>query len=162
MRTVVFEKVLKFLEQKPLKILEIGTSRDLNPSSHVGDGWSTIYWCEYIQKYGGKIITCDIEPEAIENCKKLTKKYTDSVDIEYYLGDGEELIDDSFNFFYLDGANDSRATYRQFKKINREQAYILVDDYRTTKTIMLEHLEYGYTIYKGGQSLMMFYQKEQE
>jgi len=160
MRSVVFEKVLKFLEQKPLEMLEIGTSRDLSPDARGGDGWSTIYWCEYIQKYGGRIITCDTDAQAIENCKILTKKYVDSVDITYHLGDAEELIDDSFNFYYLDGADDSRATYRQFKKVNRNKAHVLVDDYKTTKTIMLENLEFGYRVYKGGDSLMIFYERE--
>jgi len=136
-RDSVFYEVFKVLDKKPLRVLEIGTSRSLDLGTRLSDGWSTMFWCDYIEKYGGKIVTCDIGEGAIDNCRKLTQHFTDKIEIEYYLGDGEELINDSFNFYYLDGADDGQAAHNQFKKIDRTRAHILCDDFHSVKGAIL-------------------------
>jgi predicted O-methyltransferase YrrM len=137
-RDGAFHKTIESLEQKPLEILEIGTSRVISREARAGDGWSTLFWCDYIAKFGGRIVTCDIDEGAISNCKILTEYFAGKIDIQYVVGDGEPLIDDSFNFFYLDGSDDPDSMYSQYKKIDRSLAHIFCDDFHAKGSVLAQ------------------------
>lgn len=127
-RQFVFEKALNLLQEKPAKILEIGTIRDLDLKAKDGDGYSTLFWCEYVKKHGGSITIIDISNEAIENCKIVTSDFVNDIDIKYVVDDGIKYIDDSFDLIYLDGSDDNNQMIQQFEKCDRKKSFILCDD----------------------------------
>lgn len=72
----------------PVNIVETGTIRNLAESARMSDGWGTVNWQYWAGETGSKVWTCDIDPEAIENCKTITKN---DKHITY-------VVDDSVNF----------------------------------------------------------------
>jgi SAM-dependent methyltransferase len=89
-------------------IVETGTTRGDLGGGLEGDGWATLVFSWYCKKYGGTVITIDIEEEAIENCKIITHEYKDN--IIYHVGDSvsflEGMKDKEINLLYLDSADD--------------------------------------------------------
>ena len=164
-RDGAFHKAIESLEQKPLEILEIGTSRGISREARAGDGWSTLFWCDYIAKFGGRIVTCDIDEDAISVCKILTEYFVDKIDIQYVVGDGESLIDDSFNFFYLDASNDPNSMYLQYKKIDRSLAHIFCDDFHSKGSVLAQNVSVAepdcqIMSCNDGQHLMAFFKRK--
>ncbi len=127
-RQFVFEKALSLLNQRPANILEIGSIRDLSLQAKDGDGYSTLFWCEYVQKYGGSITVVDISQHSIDNCKTVTSDFSNKIDIKYFIQDGYPLINDSFDLIYLDGSDDNNEMIKQFEKCNRQKSLIVCDD----------------------------------
>lgn len=82
-------------------ILETGTTR---LPDDWGAGMSTLQFGDYCNKYGGKVITVDIESDAIETCKKITSEFS-SV-IEYVVSDSHVYLNnysgDKIDLLYLD------------------------------------------------------------
>ena len=131
-RDKVFKAVTKKFGGKPVKILEIGCARDLRPSGKGGDGWSSMFWAEYISRCGGSLTIVDIDETNLSNCKILLRDFAgDKNFISFILGDGYNYIDSSFDFIYLDGSDDPAEMVRQFEKIDRSKTLILCDDFHT-------------------------------
>lgn len=128
-RDPIFQRVEnELLEDKPAKILEIGSIRD--PNSKDGDGWSTFYWAEHVEKYGGKIVVCDIDPLAIQTAKEMLSDFIEKIDIQFVVDDGINWIQkEEWDLVFLDGADDPNHMYEQYKKINRTKTHILCDDF---------------------------------
>lgn len=145
-RQFVFEKAIELLDQKPANILEIGTIRDLSLQAKDGDGYSTLFWCEYVKKYGGSILVTDISEQAIQNCKIVTQDFTNEIDIKYVTEDGYNYINDSFDLIYLDGSDDNNEMIKQFEKCNRLKSLILCDD--ANKGGKCDLLRYKYPDYE--------------
>ena len=65
---------------KKNNFVETGTTRK-NIFTHpkvedrAADGSSTLFFADYANRYGGRVWTCDIEHQNIENCKIATKEY---------------------------------------------------------------------------------------
>src|SRR5580692_3286137 len=82
---------------KPPVIVEVGTSRDERPEACNGDGWSTRIWGWYAaqeratsSEQRGRAHTVDIDPEAIEACKRITAEQAGA--IEYVVCDSIEFL----------------------------------------------------------------------
>jgi len=60
----------------PVCIVETGTLRNANPSACNSDGWSTIAWGWYACQTGGHAYTIDIDPGAMEVCRRVTTPYS--------------------------------------------------------------------------------------
>ena len=67
---------------RPVNIVETGCVRQRHDW---GGGMSTLLFGEYVQRYGGKVVTIDNAPANIEICKVITKDY--SHHIKYVLSD---------------------------------------------------------------------------
>lgn len=119
---------------KPINILEIGTSRSYDGKA--GDGWSTLFWCEYIEKYGGKLLVCDVDPEAISVSKTLTSDYYGKIDITFLCEDGLKHIDNSYDLIFLDGSDCPNQMLEQFEKVDRKTTKILCDDFHVKGKIV--------------------------
>lgn len=76
------------LERNLLNIVETGTSRIEN--NFGGDGLSTIIFGHLVKLYDGRVWTCDILPDHIEICKKITSEYSDN--ITYVVSDSVEFL----------------------------------------------------------------------
>lgn len=120
----------------PMKILEIGSIRDLSEGAVGGDGWSTFWWADYILKNGGELTVVDINARAIENCQTALSDFVDKIPVNFHIGDGLPFISDSYDFIYLDGSDCPREMLNQFVGIDRSKTRVLCDDFHS-KGVML-------------------------
>lgn len=156
-RTPYFQYVLNLFNEKPINILELGTSRTLD-DSWIGDGHSAFHLIEYIDKFGGNFITNDIDPQNIENCKQLLSTYPNidrlKNNIGYVIGDSLNLLeeykkkDNWADLIYLDVGDGPQLTLDCFEKINLDKTTVFVDDF-SSKGILLSqkypnYLEMGW------------------
>ncbi len=131
-RDFVFKKVLKLFNKQSIKILEIGTIRNVDvKEGKSGDGYSTLFWCDYIKKHGGKLTICDNNILSIVNSKRVISDFVGVIDVEFITGDGINYLNGDYDLIYLDGSDDPQSNYDQFIKINRTKTYILCDDFHT-------------------------------
>lgn len=71
-------------------VVEFGTAR--RPGGMDGDGWSTLFWATLAAKLHGCVWTFDVDPEAINFSKWLTKDYRTSGRVAHLRFDGYEFI----------------------------------------------------------------------
>jgi hypothetical protein len=133
-RATVLKKALAhvhLLDKQELILLETGCIR--NVDWKYSDGHSTLLFGWYCQKYNGTLYTLEINREALELCKKLTKEYKDS--IRYILGDSSDTILklglERIDLLYLDSANDASIALNEYnaaKHFLHSESIIIVDD----------------------------------
>jgi predicted O-methyltransferase YrrM len=141
-RTPYFQYVLSLFNEKPINILELGTSRGL--VDWLGDGRAIFHLIEYIDKFGGTLTTVDIESENIENCKKLLATYPNferlKNHIEFIVGDALKVLDSPMSkntdLIYLDVGDEPQLTLECFEKINLNNTVVFVDDF-SSKGVLL-------------------------
>jgi hypothetical protein len=136
-------------------IVETGTTRKniINCPSvedRAADGSSTLLFADYVNTYGGKVWTCDIEKENIENCKIATEEYKDK--ITYCVEDSVkflETFEEKIDFLYLDSVdgNLSWAHEHQLKEIQaaftkiHNNSIVLLDDLGSKTNSSIPFLE---------------------
>ncbi|MEI7742750.1 MAG: hypothetical protein WCK58_03240 [Chloroflexota bacterium] len=81
---------LRELTPGPTNIVETGTARNGDWSGCSGDGWSTVAFGWYASETGGRAWTVDIEPGAIETCRRITAAYASS--LEYVVSDSVAFL----------------------------------------------------------------------
>lgn len=144
-RNPYFQYVLSLFNEKPINILELGTSRELT-DAWIGDGGSSFQFLEYIDKFGGTFSTCDLEEQNIKNCFELLSSYPDFEKfkgrLNFLVGDALDILDDksfyndSINLVYLDVGDCPKLTLDCFEKINLDKTVVFVDDF-SSKGILL-------------------------
>jgi SAM-dependent methyltransferase len=101
-RTGTFYQALMLAVARNVKnIVETGTLRKAD--NWEGDGQSTLLLAEFASRYGCKLWTCDIDPDAIAVCRELTSPYASQ--IEYVVSDSVQFLRDfadPIDFLYLD------------------------------------------------------------
>ena len=151
-RDVVFEDVFNNLK-KSITILEIGVSRNLDKAVRGSDGWSSLFFANHIKQYGGKLISVDLEPTAIENCKVLCEELDKDILHEYITDTGvnalTSLNNEDIDFIYLDGGDDPQEMVDEYELIlNRKYIpLVLCDDFHTKSVLMREKYP-THTLYK--------------
>lgn len=156
-RKPIFEEVLSYFGGHPIRILEIGTMRDLAPESIYGDGFSTFFFVDYIKKYGGSLKIVDVSEQSLANCKYMLGDFIDGVDVEFVRDEGVNHIDDSFSFCYLDGGDEVLEMTQELSKINRARTMVLCDDFESKGfAARADHPDFVPMRCKGGH-LMAFY-----
>lgn len=132
------ERALRLLHDRRsvehVVIVETGTTRGDLGGGIKGDGWATLAWGWYCGKYGGIAHTIDINPVAIENCKRITAPFSDR--IVYHLGEScPEIrkIAGHIDLLYLDSGDDPALTLLEldaaFDKL-APTAIVMIDDTR--------------------------------
>lgn len=139
-----FKKTLQICEERKLKnIVETGTSRGKTKffffkKINWKDGMSTIMFAEYAKFINGKLHTCDISKENIENAKKFTSNFKNF--INYYTDDSVNFLNnfnETIDLLYLDsfdGHDKDKASEHQLKEAKASidnlssNALILLDD----------------------------------
>ncbi len=142
-RSPYFQYVLSLFNEKPINILELGTSRELTPA-WIGDGRSSYHFIEYIDKFGGKLTTVDMESQYIENAKILLKDYPnfDKLNVDFIVDDALKVLDNPkinneyLNLVYLDVGDDPQLTLDCFEKISINNTVVFVDDF-SSKGVLL-------------------------
>lgn len=129
-RDFVFKEVLALFETKPINILEIGCARNLDCGlGKSGDGWSSLFFAEYVGSNGGHLDIVELEAQNLENCKLITEDFKDK--ITYICDDGLNHLKNNNNYdlIYLDGGNDGQQMLDQFECCDRSKTIILCDDF---------------------------------
>ena len=155
-RDKIFKSILEKYNQKPINILEIGCARNLDFNAKAGDGWSTLFFAIYINKYGGSLKVVDIDQNSLNNCKIICSDFDF---IKYFQDDGKNHINSNYDLIYLDGADDPNQMVEQYKLIDREKTDILCDDWHSKGT-KLSELTKDYIIMKANEGHpMAFFHK---
>ena len=104
-----FEETLRISYERGLKtIVETGTARGKTKFFFIKrynwkDGMSTPMFAEYAKFANGKLHTCDISSENIDNAKKFTIEYSNY--IEFYIKDSLDFLKEfkyPIDLLYLD------------------------------------------------------------
>jgi len=129
MRQTTFDKTIELGKERDAKlVLEIGGIR--NPDGQVGDGHSTIIWCDNFER----VISVDID----ENATKLTKELTNNR-AEAITSDAIEFIKnfhEKIDILYLDawdvGTENFAENHLEFFKLAEknlhDKSLVLIDD----------------------------------
>lgn len=105
-----FDYVFKILKNKkrPIRILETGCMRGANLNEAFFDGSSTFLFANFVKNYtGGHVVTIDNSDGNLQNCKELTKDYSDVIDychsdsVSYLKNMSDEEVG-KIDLFYLD------------------------------------------------------------
>ena len=152
-----FEKTLKLSHERGLKsIVETGTARGKTKFFFIKqynwkDGMSTPMFAEYAKFINGKLHTCDISSENIENAKKFTSNY--SKHIEFYVEDSLIFLKAfkySIDLLYLDsldGHDPIAASNHQLKEAQigveklHDKSLILLDDKGSKTNLSINFLK---------------------
>lgn len=132
-RGVVFDFVCReIFKNLPIKICEIGCLRSADVNSIYGDGFSSLYWAEYLLQFGGELTIVDISENSINICKEALSDFINKIKINFHIINGVDFLQnnaDNFDFIYLDGGDNNDETLKMFEIINRFKTDILIDDY---------------------------------
>ena len=139
-----FEETLKLSFKRGLKtIVETGTARGKTKFFFIKkynwkDGMSTPMFAEYAKFIKGKLHTCDISAENIDNARKFTSNFSNY--IEFYIQDSLIFLREfslPIDLLYLDsldGHNPTAASNHQLKEAQiavkklHDKSLILLDD----------------------------------
>lgn len=136
----LFEYVFKNRNIRDFNIVETGTLRGVLAEAIPGDGGSTCLWGFFCKLTGNKCYTVDILPDAIENCRKWTQEYKES--INYVVSDSVSFLEnfnDRIDLLFLDSFDSppqfmEQASQHQLKEIEscydklKPGTLILLDD----------------------------------
>lgn len=133
----------------PLTIVETGTIRIHGDVGLMGDGHSTLKFADYCSKFGGKLYSVDIDPEAVVlSSRMVSRKYPD-VEVNVVESDSVaflESFDQPIDVLYLDSANDANLILKEAKAALchlHTESIVLIDD------CFCEELKKSYDIEKG-------------
>ena len=159
LRDNFFESLLGSYYNKSINVLELGTSRDIRNDARNGDGWSTLWWLTHVLCFGGHITSIDLNPESIENCKKLTTGYEEY--ITYIVDNGEKYLDKKFDIIYLDGSDDPNEMLGQFETCFNFNSTICMDDFNSKGVLVYQKYSNVIKIFNcNGSHLMGYYWKQ--
>ena len=115
-------------------IVETGTIRAFGDAGLIGDGHSTLKFADYCSKFGGKVYSVDIDPEAVAlSSWMVSRKYPD-VEVNVIHSDSVaflESFDEPIDVLYLDSDNDANLILNEAKAALgclHEDSIILIDD----------------------------------
>lgn len=101
-QTLALEELHARFGFAPLRMVETGTIRNPSHDNRMGDGWATLTWLLWAAATGGRVWTVDVDPQAIELCKLMTRN---SPRIEYVLCDSVSFLrsfEAPIHLLYLD------------------------------------------------------------
>jgi predicted O-methyltransferase YrrM len=153
-RDEVFKDVISFFNKKVINILEIGSLRSQHRN---GDGWSTIFLAEYVNNHGGFLTVSNINADDLNFCKNIIQEVIPEVKIDFVLEDGLKLIEPHYDFVYLDGGDDPQDTLNQFNLINKEDTFILVDDFHTKGSLLPKDTVHTFYNFTNGYQMALYY-----
>lgn len=131
-RDVVFKTVTDGFHTAPIRILDVGGIHSSYPLHHerYSDGWSAMFWCDYIHRNGGHIDLVEFDEKNIEISKNVLSYFTDKISIDFHISRGEEYLKTSnqYDLVYLDGSNDPNEMLQQYELCNKNSV-VLCDDW---------------------------------
>lgn len=112
-----------------VRIVEIGSSRDLRPIGCIADGWSTRVWCWYAAQVNGIVYSIDTDPRATEAVREIVGEWKPWLRAETrqgqaYLANHKAPID----LLYMDGPSDADIHLDMYAVMKIRPRLILFDD----------------------------------
>lgn len=105
----------------PKSVLEIGCA----------NGFSSIVIADYLEKWGGKLLTCDVSEPSVESAK-ANFKAANINNIRIKTGNALEIIDKNdglFDFIFIDGQKSwTHKFFDYFKDFLTPNGIVIVDD----------------------------------
>lgn len=143
-RDQIFNEILGYFNNKPIKVLEIGTIRSLDERS--SGGASTFFWAEYIKANGGELHVCDTDQSVLQFCHSVLCDFYDKTN--FYLNTGVNTListNTEWDIVYLDGSDSPKEMMDEFLVCHSK--YILCDDF-STKGSIVRQIYPNYRLYK--------------
>ena len=115
-------------------IVETGTIRIHGDAGLIGDGHSTLKFADYCSKFGGKLHSVDIDPEAVALSSRLVSRKYPDIEVNVIESDSVaflESFDEPIDVLYLDSANDANLILNEAKAALRNlhpESIVLIDD----------------------------------
>ena len=140
-RYFTFQLALNLLRQRhenPL-IIETGCQRQ---KDDLGAGMSTSIFAEYIEKFGGKLITVDNNPEHLSRAKEYITQWPE-VECEFVESDSVKFLREyngSCNLLYLDSYDypiDDNETEERCAQEHNFDEFLAIHKRLTSNTILL-------------------------
>lgn len=157
-RDPIFLDVLSKFNNQPINVLEIGCARSIDNQSRYGDGWSSLFWADYILQYGGSLLSCDIDTNSINNVKILL----DQIPIKFdtVIEDGSTVLKSKncYDLIYLDGSDCPNQMLDQIKLCDLKNSYVFCDDFNQ-KGIMVSKEYPNHILYRlsNNHQMALFY-----
>lgn len=128
-RDPIFLDVLSRFNNQPINVLEIGCARSIDSQSRYGDGWSSLFWADYILQHGGSLVSCDIDQISINNVKTLLQSMP--IKFEIIVEDGSQVLmrQNKYDLIYLDGSDCPNQMLDQMKLCDLNNSYVFCDDF---------------------------------
>lgn len=146
LRDPLFQKVLSSFGSKSISIFQVGAIESLDSGFRIGSGWSDVIFGEHIKKHGGQITVVDIDLDHLAHSALMASGLGYAIQLIY--GDAVDHIEEGYDLYYLDGADETqdtkiggnKQTLEQFKKIEHTKSVIIVDDAKTKAVDLIEYL----------------------
>lgn len=165
-RDTIFNYVLEKFYNRPISILEIGCSRNLDAGSRMGDGWSSLHFYDYISANGGKLDIVDLDPGAIENCKLLLGSHPDyPKNVKFHVDYGINLINKEYDLIYLDGGDNPNEMIEEYELIQKvsPNSIILCDDFHSKGSLLRQkYSNFELIKWNGNDHEMALYDSKKE
>lgn len=146
-RDPIFLDVLSLFNNNSINVLEIGCARDLNYQARFGDGWSSLFWADYILNNGGSLTSCDINNEALNRVNTLLENI--NIKFDTILIDGSEILkkNNNYDLIYLDGSDCPHQMLDQMKLCDLNKSYVFCDDFNQ-KGVLVSQQYPNHILYK--------------
>lgn len=122
-------------ENKPLKIVETGTMRDLALSAEYGDGWSTLRIAQWVSKHPEcDFHTVDLSANAIDLAHAALEAEGVSKYCTFHLQDSIKFLNSLtwVDFAFLDSCDGLQHGLDEFRlAVSAGAKMIVMDDYQT-------------------------------
>ncbi len=128
-RDIVYTYFLNFFGKKPAKILEIGCARNSDFKTRYSDGWSSVYFAQYVNQFGGEHHAVDISAESLNNCRTILTGI-DSRTHFHQMSGAEALCSIAYDAVLLDGGDDPSEMVDEMALIS-SSIPVLCDDFQT-------------------------------
>ena len=115
-------------------IVETGTIRTHGDAGLIGDGHSTLKFADYCSKFGGKLYSLDIDPEAIALSSWMVSRKYPNVAVNVIESDSVAFLksfEEPIDVLYLDSANDANLILNEAKAALcnlHSESIVLIDD----------------------------------
>ena len=152
-----FEKTVNICHERNLKtFVETGTARGKTKFFFINkynwkDGMSTLMFAEYAKFTNGKLHTCDISADNIDNARNFTRNFSEY--IKFYVQDSLIFLKEfnaQIDLLYLDsldGHNPIAASEHQLKEVQigikklHKNSLILLDDKGSKTNLSINFLK---------------------
>lgn len=128
-RDIIYQFALNLLAKKPAVILEVGCARNLDFATRLSDGWSSVFFAQYVNRFGGAHIVVDISRDSLDNCRAILAGLDDKTTFLQMTG-AEALKQYKPTLVLLDGSDDPAEMVTEMALID-PKVPVLCDDFHT-------------------------------
>ncbi len=115
--------------QREIRIVEVGSTRDLRPIACIADGWSSRVFAWYVATVNGIFYSVDTDPRATEAVREVVGEWrpwlrAETKEGRAFLGNHKAPID----LLYMDGPSDADVHLAIWEAMKIRPRFVLFDD----------------------------------